>query len=62
MNTCVSMNCPFIGYCNHYNCIIDRGERCIYQDWFIRASMRILNERMKGTKNGVSEVQSKNEV
>ena len=44
-NTCVSMSCPFVGLCNQYNFLIDRGESCEYQDQLLRAAKRLQQQR-----------------
>lgn len=28
MNTCCSLNCPFIAICRNYNFLVDRGHEC----------------------------------
>ena len=38
MNTCVSMKCPFIGYCKDYNFLVDRGEKCDTMARLVRAA------------------------
>ena len=35
MKTCVSIDCLFIGFCNQYNCGVDRSDGCKAQDWII---------------------------
>lgn len=38
MNTCVSLNCPFMDECKHYNFLIDRGNKCEHAIKIIQAS------------------------
>jgi len=47
MNTCVSLNCPFIYYCNKYNFLVDRGLKCNIQDEIIKASEKCKKENKK---------------
>ena len=52
MNTCVSMDCPFIWYCNQYNFEVDRGDHCEHQDEILRRAKllekyRRLQKKMK---------------
>jgi hypothetical protein len=51
MNTCVSINCPFIRYCNEYNFLVDRGEKCNIQDEIIKSAEKYKKES-KTTKRG----------
>ena len=32
MKTCISLECPFMTLCKHYNFLIDRGESCPIQE------------------------------
>ena len=45
MNTCVSMACPFIGLCKHYNFDVDRGDGCRYQDMMLIAADKLRLKR-----------------
>ncbi len=36
MNTCVSIDCPFMRYCKHYNFLVDRGDNCAIQEDILR--------------------------
>lgn len=48
MSTCVSLKCPFILYCKHYNFLIDRGDVCKIQLEIIEKAeeaKRLLKER-----------------
>lgn len=41
MKTCVSLECPFIWYCNQYNYLIDRGDHCDHQDQILRQAKKL---------------------
>lgn len=36
METCWSINCPFIAFCKEYNNDIDRSNGCTTQRWIIK--------------------------
>ena len=40
MNTCCSLNCPFIVVCKAYNNGVDRGEECQQATQIIKAAER----------------------
>ena len=35
MATCVSLNCPYMSICKHYNFLVDRGEECEHLKKFV---------------------------
>ena len=47
MNTCVTLDCPFICYCKEYNYTVDRGERCEHMEQIIRKATRFDKQRKK---------------
>ena len=51
MNTCVSMNCPFINYCKEYNFLVDRGEQCKTQNKILRLASDYIKKRKIKTKS-----------
>jgi hypothetical protein len=50
MNTCVSMNCPFIFCCKEYNFLVDRGSGCNIQNKIVRASENFKKEIKKSKR------------
>ena len=44
INTCVSMNCPFIFCCKEYNFFIDRGDKCNIQERIIKEAKDSIKE------------------
>lgn len=40
MNTCVTLDCPFICFCRGYNYLVDRGEECERMDQIIKKAKR----------------------
>ena len=47
MKTCVSMKCPFIPYCKHYNFKVNHEGGCKTQDNILKAASTLT----KNTKN-----------
>lgn len=45
MNTCVTLNCPFILYCREYNYLVDRGESCEHMEQIIKKAKRFDSQR-----------------
>lgn len=45
--TCISLRCPLINFCKHYNFLIERGEKCETQQKIIDAVEKIKKERKK---------------
>lgn len=50
MNTCVSMNCPFIFCCKEYNFLVDRGSGCNIQNRIIKVSEKLIKKSKKNLK------------
>ena len=45
INTCVTLDCPFIWYCKEYNFTVDRGDHCDHQDQILRQAKRLEKQR-----------------
>ena len=45
METCVSINCPFISIYNQYNFLVDRTGGCDTQDRILEAADRLMKEK-----------------
>ena len=50
MNTCVSIDCPFIWYCNQYNFEVDRGDRCEHMENILTKAKRLEKLRREQRK------------
>ena len=48
MNTCVTLDCPFICFCREYNYLVDRGEECERMEQIIKKAKRF--DRIRKTK------------
>lgn len=46
-NTCVSLNCPFIPFCNQYNYLVDRGDECEVQQKILERGERFMKDRKR---------------
>lgn len=55
MNTCVSINCPFISNCNKYNFLIDRGSGCQVQEEILQKAMNNKIKRIWNSIEGFEE-------
>lgn len=44
-NTCVSLNCPFVNHCKDYNFLVDRGDNCEIQTWFLEKAKCLMKEQ-----------------
>lgn len=45
MATCVSMKCPFILYCKHYNFTVDRTGGCEVQKQILGAAKELIDKQ-----------------
>lgn len=47
-NTCISLDCPFIPICRHYNYLVDRGDECTVQAEILKNAkeLEIKNEEI----------------
>lgn len=54
-NTCVSLNCPFMNLCKHYNFLIDRGEKCIIQEEIVQKAIKLEKEKGKIMNGNMQE-------
>lgn len=46
-NTCVSLSCPFIPFCNQYNYLVDRGDECEVQQQILERGERFMKDRKR---------------
>lgn len=46
-STCVSIDCPFIIYCTHYNFEIDRGSKCSIQTEIVKIASNLTADVVK---------------
>jgi len=51
MNTCITLDCPFICYCKEFNYLVDRGERCEHMEQIIKKAKRFANLTKKQEKS-----------
>ena len=54
-NTCVTLDCPFIWYCNQYNFEVDRGDRCEHMESILVKAKRLEKIRKEQRKAKRSE-------
>ena len=53
-NTCVTLDCPFIWYCNKYNFEVDRGRHCEHQDQILRQAKLLMKQRKIEKENATA--------
>ena len=50
MTTCVTLECPFIWYCNQYNFEVDRGDGCEHMEQILLKAKIFDNQRKAARK------------
>lgn len=50
MNTCITLDCPFIWYCKEYNYLVDRGDSCEHMEQIIKKAKRFDMRRRKNER------------
>lgn len=54
MNTCVSIECPFIWYCKEYNYLVERKDgKCEHQEQILRQAKKLEKRMRADRKSGL---------
>ena len=49
-NTCVSMECPFAGFCKYYNFLLERGKFCKHKEQILKTVEKEIRKKEKNNE------------